>query len=312
MFELKEQNVLKLVDINFFYKDNEYVLKHLNIFFESGKITALLGVNGSGKSTLLKILTGVLNLSSGFIFFNNEKIIDSNILNYKRCLGYMPEYLNFYQDFILEDLLNFFYSLKGLKNNNVEYLLSILDLNRYRKMKIKMLSKGTKQRVNLAQSVLGNPKIVVFDEPSNGFDCLSIEVFYKLLKNLTNLGSIVILTSHHLREIYGKVDVLSFLSRGSITKTIYHQNVFFDNMFSDEEIEITLKFSKNLSMLTKHKLTNISVKFQILDNSNFVVFLKIKKTMLFELCSLIVYDNLCLLDIFVENNAIEKLLLSYV
>lgn len=311
MLNFKDFNILNLIDINFFYVKENFILKNLNLSFESGKITALLGVNGCGKSTLLKILSGVLNQNSGSITLNNEKITDLNVLNYKKCLGYMPEYLNLYQEFVLEDLLYFLYNLKNLKYNNVEYLLDVLNLNSYRRMKIKMLSKGTKQRINLAQSLLGNPKIVIFDEPSNGFDCLSIEIFYKLLNELKNLGSIVILTSHHLKEIYGKVDVLSFLSKGVITKVLNYKDVFLDKVFLEENIEISLKFKDKLSFFSKAKLIDISSEFYTLDD-DLTIFIKLQKLMLFNLCIIIVEDKLCIRDIFVDNKSIEKLLLSYV
>ena len=312
MLNFREYNTLSLIDINFFYKKRNFILKNLNMVFESGKITALLGVNGCGKSTLLKILTGVLNQNSGYIALNDEKITDSNILMYKSFLGYMPEYLNLYSDFILEDLLNFLYNLKGLKFNNIKYLLNTLDLNCYRKMTIKMLSKGTKQRVNLAQSLLGNPKIVVFDEPSNGFDCLSIEIFYNLLKELVRLGSIVILTSHHLKEIYGKVDILAFLSKGVITKVLPCKDIFFNKIFFQEEIEMFLKFKEELNVTAQSKLISISSEFHKMLTNDFTIFIKLKKLMLMDLCKLFVEESICVQDVFIENKSIEKLLLSYV
>lgn len=309
-----EKNVLALTDINFLYqKDQQYILKNLNISFESGKISAILGVNGCGKSTLLKILTGVLYPASGSLCYNGVIINDTNIISFKKLLGYMPENLNLYPEFFLEELLYFLFKLKGLDDryNNIEEILNLLDLQKYKKMKLKTLSKGVRQRVNFAQSILGYPKIVVFDEPSNGFDCLSIKIFYNFLQNLAYKGTIIILTSHHLTEIYGKIDILFFLSNGTIIKKINFREIFFDEIFVKTSIEVFLIFEQRIPLIIQEKFKKFCLKCFVTDN-DYRISLQIFKHNIVDLFKFVVAEELHIQDIFIENKFIEKLLVSYV
>lgn len=213
-------NYLTLENICFSYKKNDYVLKNLNIKISSGKIIALLGTNGSGKTTLFKILTGIYQQSSGYITYNEQKITSQNITAYKGSLGFMPEFLSLYKNMSVKEVLTLLADLKGWSNFDISSILKTVFLLEHSEKKIKALSKGMKQRLNLAQAIIGNPKIILFDEPSNGFDCGSITMFYNILKQLSKSGSIVLISSHHITEIYGNVDEVLILSNGTIIKNI--------------------------------------------------------------------------------------------
>ncbi|QQG46857.1 MAG: ABC transporter ATP-binding protein [Candidatus Azosocius agrarius] len=222
-------NSLFLNNLNFSYKVNKNILDNLNITFQSGKITALLGINGSGKTTLLKILCGIIRHYSGTIVFNNNIINDSNFIEYKKLVGYMPELLQLYSNMTVIEVLEYLSILKNkfISFNVVDILIKV-GLEEHYKKKVKELSKGMKQKLNLAQAIVNNPKIVLFDEPSNGFDCNSILMFYRILRQLSDNGSIVILSTHHVNEIYSNVDNVVVLSHGKISKE-FNINELFNN-----------------------------------------------------------------------------------
>ncbi len=255
------REVLKLENISFFYKKENLIINNLNAVFYPGIITALLGINGSGKTTLFKILTGINLPISGNFSYGDIRIDDSNILYYKSLIGFMPEFLQLYKDMRVTDVLILLASLKGCNNFDLESILRTVYLYEHKDKKVKALSKGMKQRLNLAQAIIGQPKIVLFDEPSNGFDCGSILMFYDILKSVAKNGSIVLLSSHHLSEIYNNVDRVLILSSGKILKEIEISKVhIFDEIFY-KYIWIYANFNidVNFLKLLKQKYTDLNI-----------------------------------------------------
>lgn len=215
---MNDQYCLEVQKINFSYSKKIPVLKDLNISFQGGKITALLGNNGSGKTTLLKILSGILSLQEGHLFFNHEEINKNNLFFYKKVIGFMPEFLKLYPNMQVWKALAYFSRLKGCCQRNVEEVLERVGLHHEAHKKVKALSKGLKQRLNLAQTIINSPKVVIFDEPSNGFDCSSVTTFYQILRDLADEGAVVILSNHQLTELFDNVDEIALLANGKINK----------------------------------------------------------------------------------------------
>ncbi|HIH2763606.1 MAG TPA: ATP-binding cassette domain-containing protein [Candidatus Azoamicus sp.] len=168
-----EKNNLKLKNVSFSYKKNNFILKNLNANFNSGEIIALLGINGSGKTTLFKILTGIYKAHEGCVLYNDNQITEKNIIDFKAILGFMPEYLQLYKNMTVRNVLKLLSDLKGYENSNIEEILNSVFLLEHANKKVKALSKGMKQRLNLAQAIIGNPKIILFDEPSNGLTAVA-------------------------------------------------------------------------------------------------------------------------------------------
>jgi len=299
-------NCLKLDNVDFSYKKGNYVLKDLNIKFLGGKITALLGINGSGKTTLFKILTGIYKPQNGFFSYNDKLITNENIISYKSVLGFMPEYLQLYKNMVVKDVLQLLGSLKGYENFDLEGVLDTVFLLEHSNKKVKALSKGMKQRLNLAQAIIGDPKIILFDEPSNGFDCSSITMFYGILRRIVSKGSIVLLSSHHLTEVYGNVDKVLILSNGSIIKELDID--FFDSddsllcrevfILLDRKINYTI-FSFLNKMFSGIKIRNGNVLFGRANN-------KVIVNLILEIIKL----NLIIKDIKIENKILEDTLVS--
>ena len=298
---------LELKKINFFYNKNNFVLKNLNIKFFGGKITALLGINGSGKTTLFKILTGIYKLKTGSIVYNNLVINDKNFVHFKSDLGFMPEFLSLYKNMLVKDVLKLLGSLKGYDNFDLNGVLNTVFLLKHSNKKIKALSKGMKQRLNLAQAIIGNPKILLFDEPSNGFDCGSIMMFYSVLRKLANNGAIILISSHHLTEIYGNVDKVLILSNGSIIKEIDIESFDYDECFLYKEISIVLGESLDhiVFKLLKKKFINIDIN----DKCN-KLFGRVNNKIILDLIMEIINLNLKIKDIRINDKILEDILIN--
>lgn len=297
-------NFIELKDINFFYKQNVFILKNLNARILGGKITALLGINGSGKTTLFKILTGLCKPSSGLFFYNNININNDTVLSYKKDLGFMPEFLQLYKDMCVKDVLYFFSELKGCKDVNFDDVLKTVFLLEHSNKKVKALSKGMKQRLNLAQAILGNPKIILFDEPSNGFDCGSITMFYSILRKLADKGAIVLLSSHHLTEIYGNVDNVLILSNGSIIKE------FDINAFNLEDNVLFKELYIRVDDLDKISLTLLNSKFPNINIRNNILYGRVNNKFILDLILFLLDNELSIRDIRIDNKILEDILLS--
>lgn len=215
---MQQYNGLTIENIKFSYKTGQNVLHNINAHFESGKITALLGNNGSGKTTLLKILSYIFTPQSGQVFLRGKPINRENLLNYKKLVGFMPELLQLYPEMRVIDALNFLAHLKECERHTVMETLEKVDLCSQAKVKIKRLSKGMKQRLNLAQAIVNSPQMVILDEPSNGLDYSGMIRFYGILRQLADEGAMVLISTHQLTEVLAHVDKIIILSHGKIVK----------------------------------------------------------------------------------------------
>lgn len=163
-----------------------------------------------------------------------------------------------------------------------------------------------KQRLNLAQAIIGDPKIILFDEPSNGFDCSSITMFYKTIRNLVNKGAIALLSSHHLTEIYGNVDKVLILSNGSIIKEICINNLNYEENFLYKDIYIILDESnnKNLYTLIQNKFKEVTI---VNENE---LHGRVNNKIIIELITDLTKLNLKIKDIRIDNKILEDILIK--
>lgn len=168
--------ILSLDNINKSYGSN-HALNQFSVMLESG-IYALLGPNGSGKSTLMNILTDNLKADSGEITYTDNTGITENVLDmgirFREKLGFMPQYPGLYPNFTVERFMWYMAALKGIKKaeakKQIPEILAAVELDDVPKRKIGALSGGMKQRLTLAQAVLGDPEILILDEPTAGLD----------------------------------------------------------------------------------------------------------------------------------------------
>lgn len=190
-----------------------------NISFkaESGQVLGFLGPNGAGKSTTMNILTGYLSSTEGQAFIDGIDILEDPI-NAKKLIGYLPELPPLYFDMTVEEYLSFVYGLKGCKlpkKSHLNEICEIVKITDVRKRLIKNLSKGYKQRVGFAQALIGNPKVLILDEPTVGLDPKQIIEIRTLIKKLGK-NHTVILSSHILPEIQAVCDRIVVINKGRI------------------------------------------------------------------------------------------------
>lgn len=176
---------------------------HLSFTIEKGQVYGFLGPNGAGKSTTMNIMTGYLGATEGKVLINGHDILKEPEAA-KRCIGYLPEQPPLYMEMTVLEYLAFAAELKkipsGEREGQIKAVMELTKLEDVRHRLIQNLSKGYKQRVGLAQAILGFPEIIILDEPTVGLDPKQIieirEMIRKLAKNHT-----VILSSHILAEV---------------------------------------------------------------------------------------------------------------
>jgi ABC-2 type transport system ATP-binding protein len=183
----------------------------------SGEILGFLGPNGAGKSTTMNILTGYISSTSGTAALDGIDILE-NPLAAKRKIGYLPEQPPVYLDMTVDEYLSFVYELKKSKLPKKAHLGEICELVKIadmRKRLIRNLSKGYRQRVGLAQALVGNPPILILDAPTVGLDPKQIIEIRSLVKKLGK-NHTVILSSHILPEVQAVCDKVVIMNEGKI------------------------------------------------------------------------------------------------
>ena len=185
---------------------------------EKGKIYGLLGPNGAGKSTTMNIITGCLAATSGSVTVDGHDIFEEPI-EAKRLIGYLPEMPPLYMDMTPVEYLTFVAEAKGLRGfdvtGQVSEVIEVTGLEEYKNKLIKNLSKGYKQRVGIAQAMLGNPEVIILDEPTVGLDPKQILEIRDLIRRLGQTKT-VILSSHILAEISAVCEHIMIISRGTL------------------------------------------------------------------------------------------------
>lgn len=221
---------------------NHTAVDHLNFTIEEGHVYGFLGPNGAGKSTTMNIMTGYLGATEGEVLINGHDILKEPE-EAKKQIGYLPELPPLYMEMTVREYLEFVAELKGIaKNkreesiNEVEKMVKIWEVeNRL----IRNLSKGYRQRVGLAQAVLGFPEIIILDEPSVGLDPKQIIEIRDLIKELGK-NHTVILSSHILSEISAVCDHIFIISKGKLVAGDSTENLM-KQMSGAQEIELLIK-----------------------------------------------------------------------
>ncbi len=191
---------------------------HLNLTIEEGKIYGFLGPNGAGKSTTMNMMTGYLSPTEGEIIINGHDILEEPE-EAKRCIGYLPEQPPVYMDMTVTEYLNFCAGLKSIPKDKrgaqIESVIHMTRLDGVEGRLIHNLSKGYRQRVGLAQAILGFPPIIILDEPTVGLDPKQIIEIRDLIRQLSEKHT-VILSSHILSEVQEICDQIIIISHGKL------------------------------------------------------------------------------------------------
>ena len=185
---------------------------------ENGQICGLLGPNGAGKSTIMNILTGYLSATSGLVTVAGHPLPEEADAA-KACVGYLPEQPPLYPEMTVEEYLLFAAELKGVKRadrkEQVRKAAHRTGLDNVMPRLIRSLSKGYRQRVGIAQALLGSPKLIILDEPTVGLDPAQVVEIRKLIRELGKTHT-VILSSHILSEVQAVCQQVLILSKGKL------------------------------------------------------------------------------------------------
>lgn len=216
-------------------------LDNLSFFVKQGEILGFLGLNGAGKSTTMNIITGYLSATNGSCKVNGFDVLE-NPKEAKMSIGYLPEIPPLYLDMTVKEYLQFVYEIKKVKlprNAHIQEICEIVKISHVFDRLIKNLSKGYKQRVGIAQALLGNPEVLILDEPTVGLDPKQIIEIRNLIRSLGERHT-VILSSHILSEIQAVCDRVIVINQGKLVADDTASNLA-KKMSSDHHFNILVE-----------------------------------------------------------------------
>ncbi len=193
-----------------------HALEALDLTVRRGEVLALLGHNGAGKSTAMKLVLGVIASTSGSVrvFGRDPRGAHSNDLRMQ--LGYLPENVSFYDQLSGREVMRYFARLKRRGGGEADQLLERVGLMEAANRRVRTYSKGMRQRLGVAQALLGNPSLLLLDEPTVGLDPIATQDFYGMLDELRGRGVSIVLCSHVLPGVEAHIDRAAILAEGRL------------------------------------------------------------------------------------------------
>lgn len=216
------------------------VLKGVNAEISRGKVTAIVGPNGSGKTTIIKTILGLVKPDYGFISIDDNKINDD--YEYRSNIGYMPQIASYPENLTVIEVLSLIKDIRNRKDNPEEFLIKKFELTGELTKPIRTLSGGNKQKLSAVISLMFNPEILIFDEPTAGLDPVMSNRFKEIVVDQKKKGKTIILTSHIMSEIEELADEIIFLLDGKI----YYQGSVINLLFEKGEIKLEKAVAKIL------------------------------------------------------------------
>ncbi|MCK9161331.1 MAG: LPS export ABC transporter ATP-binding protein [Arcobacter butzleri] len=197
------------------------ILHGINLYIKSGEVVGLLGPNGAGKTTTFYTICGLVEPSSGNVYFNGEDI--TSLPLHKRALkgiGYLPQESSIFKELSIEDNLllaaEIIYKDKELQNKRVEEMLSIFNIEPIRQRKGVSLSGGERRRAEIARALISKPKFLLLDEPFAGVDPIAVKDIQEIIAELKKLGIGVLITDHNVRETLAICDRAYVMKNGAV------------------------------------------------------------------------------------------------
>lgn len=237
-----------MIEVNHLTKryGDHLALDDISFTVEDGEIVGFLGPNGAGKSTTMNIITGYLSSTEGEVVVDGVDVLEDP-LEAKRKIGYLPEIPPLYPDMTVEEYLNFACDLKHVppasKPETVTQVCKLARVTDVRPRLIGNLSKGYRQRVGLAMAMVGNPEVLILDEPTVGLDPKQIIEVRDLIKNLSR-DHTILLSSHILQEVQAVCDKLVIINHGRIVAIDTPENLSH-TVLQINKLELRVKGPKN-------------------------------------------------------------------
>lgn len=212
-------NILKIENLTKSY-DKNIVLKNVNLEIQEGSIFGLIGPNGAGKSTLMKSILGLVKKDSGKISLYGKELNEKNQKETNKNLGSLIEAPSFYDHLTAYDNLDLICDMKNINKDKIDKTLRDVGLIKSKDKKVREFSLGMKQRLGIAIALIGNPKLLILDEPINGLDPYGIEEMRDLFKSIVkNSNTSILISSHILDEIEKISTHIGILKNGALTYT---------------------------------------------------------------------------------------------
>lgn len=210
--------MIEVLDFTKVYKTLEAV-RGLSVRIEEGEVFGLVGSNGAGKTTLIRFLSTLLEPTRGTAFINSFNV-SAQYRDVRRSIGYMPDQLGFYPGMRVWEFLDFFASSYGIKSwrreNLIADLLQLVDLEDKRNESVETLSRGMKQRLGLAKTLVHDPPVLILDEPASGLDPRARLEVKEFLHELVSMGKTILISSHILSELADLCTSIGFIEHGKL------------------------------------------------------------------------------------------------
>lgn len=230
-------NVIDLQSVSKRY-GSETVVSEVELKVQPGECIVLVGHNGAGKTSLMKLMLGLTRPSSGTVEVLGGNPAISAAAAQRKALGYLPESVAFYEAMTGQEVLTFYTRLKGASNLECKNLLELVGLGAASKKRVGTYSKGMRQRLGLAQAMLGEPQLLFLDEPTTGLDPSLRHQFYELIDGLHKEGTTSIISSHALNEVEARASRFAIMKAGVVVA-----NGTLDELYKQAALPVRMKIS---------------------------------------------------------------------
>jgi ABC-2 type transport system ATP-binding protein len=290
--------------------DNTIAVKNLNFSVNKNSVYALIGPNGAGKTTLLKMIATLIEQTKGLIFVEG---IDNIAMRRaaREKIGFLPDFFYLYDDLKVREYLEYFCSCylipKNLYKQKIKDVIEIVNLETKQEEFISNLSRGMKQRVGIAKTLLHNPELLLLDEPASGLDPKARIDLRNLIKNLHTSGKTIIVSSHILTELSDFCDSFGIMEKGELVKSGNIADIELENQSKAIKIQVLSDYDKTLTLLRQMQNTS-----EVFLHENIISFSF--KGSLEELCEINAYlinNGIKVLSFFEKKKNIEDLFMQY-
>ena len=205
--------LLSLTQVTKQYGEQKAV-NNVDMTLQAGECVRLAGHNGAGKSTVMKLILGLIRPSAGSVTLFGENVSGGRAAEIRRKIGYLPESVALHPSLTGKETMDFYAKLKGVDTQGNQALLERVGIAQSAHKRVGAYSKGMRQRLALAQALLGAPQVLLFDEPTTGLDPASRQLFYQIVHELKTQGATVLLCTHALAELDGHADRVVVMKNG--------------------------------------------------------------------------------------------------
>ena len=298
--------MIEITDINKNFGTFEAV-KNISFEIKKGEIVGLLGPNGAGKTTTMRILTGYYKPTSGKVLINNLSY-EAQPQDIQRIIGYLPENSSTYNDMLVCDYLNFIAQARSVDDSvlkrNINQAVEYTSLQNYYYRPISQLSKGYKQRVGLAATLVHDPEILILDEPTSGLDPNQIRDMQSLIRSLATHKTII-LSTHILSEVEATCERAIIINKG---------NIVLDKLLTELKKSVTT-YKYNLKLKGSISTVDIfselgSVSIQNKTNENTTLEIVSNYDTAENIFNIVVSNKLILLEMYAQKNSLEDVFSS--